>query len=115
LPNLFTVLKVEAAILREGRNGEYDDNDQQGDENGEDRWVVQLVGPYGDSLNVEYSSSDTSPDGLYSGGSSSESSGGGGIYCVQESDCVRVISTRKHEILQRVSQSLRKKFYNWLN
>ena len=98
---------LEAAIMGGGRNGEYDDNDQQGDENGEDRWVVQLVGPYGDSLNVEYFSSDTSPDGLYSGGSSSESSGGGGIYCVQESDCVRVISTRKHEILQRVSQSLR--------
>lgn len=99
---------LEAAMMGGGGGGEGEDDENQ-DNGSDDRWVVQLIGPYGDTLNVEYFNSDSGAGGLYPNSTTSGSggSGGGGIFCVQESDCVRVISTRRHEILQRVSQSLK--------
>lgn len=99
---------LEAAIMGGGENGE-DVGDDNEDNGSADRWVVQLIGPYGDTLNVEYLNSESGAGGgLYSSSTSLNGGcGGGGIFCVQETDCVRVISTRRHEILQRVSQSLR--------
>ena len=73
-----------------GSGGGEDGDGGGGGDDSPERWQVQLVGPFGDFLRIDY-----------------EDASGGGVFCVQELDCVRVLTGTRHEVIQRVAEPLR--------